>query len=193
MAFLEKAKKQDLVLLAEELGQKVSDKMTNIELRNIIIGSKDYEEEFVRDQLSVILEERFERESEEKIARQLAIEEKIARQHAIQQLRWESELNELRLEIESIRSNVKRTSCAEDRKKTSSNYRISIGRAEEHVRETSPAVLMAEATIPVTTTIKEEKGMDDLRVVYVKGEQEMVNAVMDTGAQMPVVRPDVVF
>ncbi|GFV63545.1 hypothetical protein TNCV_4389102 [Trichonephila clavipes] len=64
--FLEKAKKQDLVLLAEELGQKVSDKMTNIELRNIIIRSKDYEEEFVRDQLSVILEERFERESEEK-------------------------------------------------------------------------------------------------------------------------------
>ncbi|GFU29790.1 transposable element Tc1 transposase [Trichonephila clavipes] len=58
----QKAKKQDLVLLAEELGQKVSDKMTNIELRNIIIGSKDYEEEFVRDQLSVILEERFERE-----------------------------------------------------------------------------------------------------------------------------------
>ncbi|GFW35313.1 hypothetical protein TNCV_640531 [Trichonephila clavipes] len=195
MAFLGKAKKQDLVLLAEELGQKISDKMTNIELRNIIIGSKDYEEEFVRDQLSVILEERFERESEEKIARQLAIEEeKIARQHAIQQLRWESELNELRLEIESIRSNVKRTSCAEDRKKTSSNYRISIGRAEEHVRETSPAVLMAEATIPVTTPIKEEKGMDDLRVVYVKvkGEQEMVNAVIDTGAQMPVVRPDVV-
>ncbi|GFW82149.1 hypothetical protein TNCV_5056241 [Trichonephila clavipes] len=193
--FGEKLKKQDLVLLAEELGQKVSDKMTNIELRNIIIGSKDYEEEFVRDQLSVILEERFERESEEKIARQLAIEEeKIARQHAIQQLRWESELNELRLEIESIRSNVKRTSCAEDRKKTSSNYRISIGRAEEHVRETSPAVLMAEATIPVTTPIKEEKGMDDLRVVYVKvkGEQEMVNAVIDTGAQMPVVRPDVV-
>ncbi|GFV81382.1 hypothetical protein TNCV_2033911 [Trichonephila clavipes] len=36
--------------------------------------------------------------------------------------------------------------------------------------------------------------MDDLRVVYVKvkGEQEMANAVMDTGAQMPVVRPDVV-
>ncbi|GFV35931.1 hypothetical protein TNCV_2866901 [Trichonephila clavipes] len=100
MAFLGKAKKKDLVLLAEELGQK--------------------------------------------------------------QIRWESELNQLRLEIESIRSNVRRTSCVEDRKKTSSNYRISIGRAEEHVRETSPAVLMAEATIP-TIPIKEEKGMDDLR------------------------------
>ncbi|GFV49107.1 hypothetical protein TNCV_236411 [Trichonephila clavipes] len=160
--------------------------MTIINLKNIIIGSKDYEEEFVKAQLSVISEERVERETEEK----------IARQHAIQQLRWESELNELRLEIESIRSNVKRMSCAEDRKKTSSNYRISIGRAGEHMRETSPAVLMAEATIPVTTPIKEENGMggDDLRFVYVKvkGEQEMVNAVMDTGAQMPVVRPDVV-
>ncbi|GFS66996.1 hypothetical protein TNCV_2527841 [Trichonephila clavipes] len=178
MAFLEKAKKQDLVLLAEELGQKVSDKMTMIDLKNIIIGSKDYEEEFVRAQLSVISEERVERETEEK----------ITRQHAIQQIRWESELNELRLEIESIRSNVRWTSCVEDRMKTSSNYRISIGRAEEHVRETSPAVLMAEATIPVTTPIKEEKRMDDLRVVYikVKGEQEMVNAVIDTGAQMPV-------
>ncbi|GFW61828.1 hypothetical protein TNCV_2911521, partial [Trichonephila clavipes] len=76
MAFLEKAKKQDLVLLAEELGQK----------------------------------------------------------------------------IEVFGSNVKRTSCAEDRKKTSSNYRILVSEAEETcVRETSPAVLMAEATIPVTT------------------------------------------
>ncbi|GFX70071.1 hypothetical protein TNCV_4615091 [Trichonephila clavipes] len=163
MAFLEKAKKQDLVLLAEELGQK----------RNALKGK-------VRKKSPGSSQSRRKK--------------KIARQHAIQQLRWESELNELRLEIESIRSNVKRTSCAEDRKKTSSNYRISIGRAEEHVRETSPAVLMAEATIPVTTPIKEEKGMDDLRVVYVKvkGEQEMVNAVIDTGAQMPVVRPDVV-
>ncbi|GFX47354.1 hypothetical protein TNCV_4691591 [Trichonephila clavipes] len=59
-------------------------------------------------------------------------------------------------------------SYAEDPNKTSSNYRISIGRAEEHVRETSPAVLMAEATIPVTTPIKEEKGIDDLRVIHVK-------------------------
>ncbi|GFW21485.1 CCHC-type domain-containing protein [Trichonephila clavipes] len=75
MAFLGKAKKQDLVLLAEELGQKVSDKMTNIELRNIIIGSKDYEEEFVRAQLSVILEERLERESEEKIQQQREFED----------------------------------------------------------------------------------------------------------------------
>ncbi|GFY56150.1 hypothetical protein TNIN_214531 [Trichonephila inaurata madagascariensis] len=53
---------------------------------------------------------------------------------------------------------------------------------------------MAEATIPLTTPIKEEKGIDDLRVVHVKvkGEQEMVNDVIDTGAQMPIVRADFV-
>ncbi|GFS73043.1 hypothetical protein TNCV_3606381 [Trichonephila clavipes] len=70
-------------------------------------------------------------------------EDKIARQDAIEQPHLGSELHKLRLEIESIRSNVRRTSCTDDHKKTSSNYRISIGRAEEHVRETSPAVLMA--------------------------------------------------
>ncbi|GFV96565.1 hypothetical protein TNCV_3260291 [Trichonephila clavipes] len=83
--------------------------------------------------------------------------------------------------MESIRSDVRWTSCAEDPKKTSSNYRISIGRAEEHVRETFSAVLIAETTIPVATPVKEEKAMDDLRVVHVKvkGEQEMVNSVID--------------
>ncbi|GFU80920.1 hypothetical protein TNCV_1276671 [Trichonephila clavipes] len=93
MAFLWKAKKQDLVLLAEELGQKVSDKMTNIDLKNIIISSKEYEEKFVRSQLSVILQERFERESEEK----------IARQYAIEQQQREFELEKMRLEIERSR------------------------------------------------------------------------------------------
>ncbi|GFU62900.1 hypothetical protein TNCV_908361 [Trichonephila clavipes] len=83
-------------------------------------------------------------------------EGKVARQHAIEQLRLESDLHKLRLEIESIRSNVRRTSCVED-PKTSSNYRTSIGRAEEHVREISPAVLLAEATIPVTTFSRKKR------------------------------------
>ncbi|GFV27968.1 hypothetical protein TNCV_132851 [Trichonephila clavipes] len=105
--------------------------MTILDLKNIIIGSKDYEE-FVRAQLSVILEERVEREREEKIARQHAIEEEnIAKQYTIEQqqrefeleiLHLESVLHKLRLEIGSIRSNVRRASYVEDPKKTSSNY-----------------------------------------------------------------------
>ncbi|GFW42915.1 hypothetical protein TNCV_734481 [Trichonephila clavipes] len=57
-----------------------------------------------------------------------------------------------------------------------------------------PAVLMAEATIPVNS-YQGRKGNGRFKgcfYVKVKGEQEMVNAVIDTGAQMPVVRPDVV-
>ncbi|GFV30896.1 hypothetical protein TNCV_4013301 [Trichonephila clavipes] len=121
--------------------------MTNIELRNIIIGSKDYEEEFVRDQLSVILEERFERESEEKIARQLAIEEENRQAARNPAAALGIELNELRLEIESIRSNGRVV-----QKIVRRHLQITelVSGAEEHVRETSPAVLMAEATIPVT-------------------------------------------
>ncbi|GFX51014.1 hypothetical protein TNCV_2733651 [Trichonephila clavipes] len=48
---------------------------------------------------------------------------------------------------------------------------------------------MAKAAIPVTTI----KGIEELRVVHVKGkgEQEVVNAVIVTGAQMPVLRADV--
>ncbi|GFS42575.1 hypothetical protein TNIN_165151 [Trichonephila inaurata madagascariensis] len=107
-------------------------------------------------------------------------------------LRLESELHTLRLETGSIRSNVGRASYAEDLKKTSSNYRISIVRAEEPLRETSPAVLMAEATIPVTTPIKEEKKVDDSRAIHFKDEQEIMNAAIDTGAQIPMVRADIV-
>ncbi|GFY78772.1 hypothetical protein TNIN_452791 [Trichonephila inaurata madagascariensis] len=51
---------------------------------------------------------------------------------------------------------------------------------------------MAEVTIPVTTPIKEERGIDDSRVVHVKGEQGIVNAAVDTGDQVPAVRADVV-
>ncbi|GFV20324.1 hypothetical protein TNCV_4140871 [Trichonephila clavipes] len=142
MAFLEKAKKQDLILLAEDLGLRVSDKMTVIDLKNITIGSKDYEEEFVKAYLSVISEERVEKETEKK---------------STGSTQSNTELHKLRLEIESIRSNVRRTSCEEDPNKTSSNYRISIGRAEKHMGETSPAVLMAKATIPVTTPNEEKK------------------------------------
>ncbi|GFT82865.1 hypothetical protein TNCV_4434171 [Trichonephila clavipes] len=129
-------------------------------------------------------------DAEERVERET--KEKIARQHAIKQLRLESELHKLRLDIESTRSNVRRTSCAEDPKKTSSNYRISIKRAEEHVRETSPAVLMAESAIPVTTPIKVENGIDDSWVVHIKGEQGILNAAIDTGVQIPVVIADVV-
>ncbi|GFY59063.1 hypothetical protein TNIN_488031 [Trichonephila inaurata madagascariensis] len=192
MAFLGKVEKQDLILLAEDLGLRVSDKMTIRDLKNIIIGSKDYEEEFVKAYLFVIPFIRVKKEEEEGVARHYEFkQQREQREFELEKLRLESELDKLRLETGSIRSNVTRESCAEDPQKTSSNYRISIVRADEHVRETS-AVLMAKVMIPVLTRIKEEKEIDDLRAVHVKGEQEIVNAAIDTGAQVSVVRANVV-
>ncbi|GFY39024.1 hypothetical protein TNIN_32041 [Trichonephila inaurata madagascariensis] len=115
MAFLGKAEKQDLNLLAEDLGLRISDKMTIIDLKNIISGSKDYEEEFVKAYLSVISEERVERKTEEKIARQHAIkQQRETHEFELEKLRLESGLHKLRLGTESIRSNVRRASCAEE-------------------------------------------------------------------------------
>ncbi|GFV23441.1 hypothetical protein TNCV_4781531 [Trichonephila clavipes] len=65
--------------------------MTNIELRNIIIRSKDYEEEFVRDQLSVILEERLERKGW-RYRSFLTLFERQAKRIGVEKTRWVSAL-----------------------------------------------------------------------------------------------------
>ncbi|GFY42990.1 hypothetical protein TNIN_279481 [Trichonephila inaurata madagascariensis] len=89
--------------------------MTLLDLKNIIIGSKDYEEEFVKAYLYIISEERIKKFEEERVTRHYEFEQQqIARQHAIEQqreqrefeleqLRLESELDKLRLETGSIR------------------------------------------------------------------------------------------
>ncbi|GFW71436.1 hypothetical protein TNCV_1924081, partial [Trichonephila clavipes] len=53
---------------------------------------------------------------------------------------------------------LSRTSCAEDRKEEHLQITELVSEGRGTCRETSPAVLMAEATIPVTTPIKEERG-----------------------------------
>ncbi|GFY42033.1 probable ubiquitin carboxyl-terminal hydrolase MINDY-4 [Trichonephila inaurata madagascariensis] len=86
-------------------------------------------------------------------------------------MRLESKLHKLRLETESIWSNVRRASYAEDPKKTSSNYRITIVWAEEHVRETSPAVLTAKATRYQCPQNVDNRGTTQITSAF--GEHEM--------------------
>ncbi|GFW51684.1 hypothetical protein TNCV_1186161 [Trichonephila clavipes] len=58
MAFLERSRKEDLRMLATELGLAPSDNLKIIELKGLITFSDSYDEEFVKDVLSVIVEER---------------------------------------------------------------------------------------------------------------------------------------
>ncbi|GFV54363.1 retrovirus-related Pol polyprotein from transposon 297 [Trichonephila clavipes] len=58
MAFLGRSRKEDLRMLATELGLAPSDNLKIIELKDVTTNSNRYDEEFVKDVLSVIVEER---------------------------------------------------------------------------------------------------------------------------------------
>ncbi|CAL1282026.1 unnamed protein product [Larinioides sclopetarius] len=69
MAFLGRSKKVDLQCLAEELGETVTKDMKVVDLKKKILGSTEYEEEFVKELLERIVNER-----EEEIKRQNELE-----------------------------------------------------------------------------------------------------------------------
>ncbi|GFU20216.1 retrovirus-related Pol polyprotein from transposon 17.6 [Trichonephila clavipes] len=65
MAFWGKGRKKDLVHVATELGEAVSEDMKVIELKQIIVGSKNFEVEFVRNLLETVMSERMDGERTE--------------------------------------------------------------------------------------------------------------------------------
>ncbi|GFW38640.1 uncharacterized protein TNCV_3880071 [Trichonephila clavipes] len=67
MAFLGRSRKEDLRMLATELGLAPSDNLKIIELKDLITNSDRYDEEFVKDMLSVIVEERTATEKNKKL------------------------------------------------------------------------------------------------------------------------------
>ncbi|GFT43958.1 uncharacterized protein TNCV_1822081 [Trichonephila clavipes] len=66
MSFWGKGRKKDLVLVVTELGEAVSEDMKVIELKQIIVGSKNFEEEFVKNLLESVVNERMESENLER-------------------------------------------------------------------------------------------------------------------------------
>ncbi|GFT86268.1 hypothetical protein NPIL_45991 [Nephila pilipes] len=58
MAYLAKDRKADLRYIAEKLGERVTDDLKTIHIKNLIINSTNYEEEFARKMLNAILQER---------------------------------------------------------------------------------------------------------------------------------------
>ncbi|GFU88613.1 uncharacterized protein TNCV_4442901 [Trichonephila clavipes] len=58
MAYLGKGRIAELRYITKQLGEKVTDDLKIIDLRNLIINSPNYEEELVREMLNMIIEKR---------------------------------------------------------------------------------------------------------------------------------------
>ncbi|GFY43228.1 uncharacterized protein TNIN_437281 [Trichonephila inaurata madagascariensis] len=58
MAYLGKGRIAELRYIAKQLGEKVTDELKIIHLKNLIVNSPNYEEEFVREMLNMIIEKR---------------------------------------------------------------------------------------------------------------------------------------
>ncbi|GFY66581.1 uncharacterized protein TNIN_479511 [Trichonephila inaurata madagascariensis] len=58
MAYLGKGRIAELRYIAKQLGEKVTNDLKIIDLKNLIVNSPNYEEEFVREMLNMIIEKR---------------------------------------------------------------------------------------------------------------------------------------
>ncbi|GFW38813.1 hypothetical protein TNCV_3881801 [Trichonephila clavipes] len=79
MAYLDKGRREDLFVLATELNLKFDKSMTIATLKDLIIGSEDYDEELTKNIHSTIVEDRKAREENLRIEEQkekLRIEER---------------------------------------------------------------------------------------------------------------------
>ncbi|GFV33293.1 uncharacterized protein TNCV_1498151 [Trichonephila clavipes] len=82
---------------------------------------------------------------------------------------------------------------AKNHKETSHNRQINAVETNERFQEQSSAILTAKVAIPVYSPNKEDEKIDELQFVFhIKCGNEILKAVIDTGAQISVVRADVV-
>ncbi|GFS69390.1 hypothetical protein TNCV_4011911 [Trichonephila clavipes] len=97
MAFLGRSRKEDLRMLATELGLAPSDNLKIIELKDLITNSDRYDEEFVKHMLlSVIVEERTATEKQ----KAADLEEKQKAVVVAQQREREFELEKMKIQLE---------------------------------------------------------------------------------------------
>lgn len=102
MAFLGKGKKCDMIALAQEMQIEVPHDSRIFEIKDLIIKSHNYEENFVRDYFKTIVDERLFREEQERIAQEKKEkEENLAREEKEKEKEKNFELEKLRLQIEA--------------------------------------------------------------------------------------------
>ncbi|GBO08092.1 hypothetical protein AVEN_191826-1 [Araneus ventricosus] len=100
MSIFAGARKCDLEVLAEELGETVDDSHKLKDLKNMILANKEYDEESVKEWMNTIINERKEREENEIRKEEIAeqkMQEEIAeqkRQEEIAERRRQDEIAE---------------------------------------------------------------------------------------------------
>ncbi|GFR26053.1 CCHC-type domain-containing protein [Trichonephila clavata] len=199
MAYLGKARKEDLRLLAEELNLNVGDNMKISDLRKLITTHPDYDEDFSKNQLTIIIEDRKLREQQETILKQQEFENRRLREQqemVLKQQEFEKEkerldrefqTEKLRLENERLRG---LTSSPEAKENYIAGSNIITAKGTE--LESTKEVVTARVSIPVNVPINTRNGIDDLQLVDIKCGQTSIKAVIDTGAQISVLREDLI-
>ncbi|GFT38435.1 hypothetical protein TNCV_1195651 [Trichonephila clavipes] len=105
MAYLGKGQREDLFVLATELNLKFNKSMTFATLKDLIIGSEDYDEELTKNIHSTIVEDRKAREENLRIEEQkekLRIEEREEKLR-FEQLRLDEQKRKDEFELEKLR------------------------------------------------------------------------------------------
>ncbi|GFS89802.1 retrovirus-related Pol polyprotein from transposon opus [Trichonephila clavipes] len=122
-------------------------------------------------------------------------------------------------EYESVRANVKGAHSNDNRYRPTNNKFVSVNKGARHLarecpkntRKTPPhnarsniitakgtelektkEVVTARVSIPVSVPINTRNGIDDLQLVDIKCGQTYIKAVIDTGAQISVLREDLI-
>ncbi|GFW57328.1 hypothetical protein TNCV_542421 [Trichonephila clavipes] len=95
MAYLGKGRREDLFVLTTELNLKFDKSMTIATLRDLIIGSENYDEELTKNIHSTIVEDRKTREENLRIEEQ---KEKLRIEEREENLRIEEQKEKLRIE-----------------------------------------------------------------------------------------------
>ncbi|GFQ75938.1 CCHC-type domain-containing protein [Trichonephila clavata] len=234
MAYLGKARKEDLRLLAEELNLNVGDNMKISDLSKLITTHPDYDEEFSKNQLTIIIEDRKLREQQEIENRKLREQQEMAlKQQEIEnrRLREQQEMVLKQQEFEKENQRLDREFQLEKLRKTKLPVEPNTGTSRgfkpkcficenvghlarecpKNTRKTPPRnarsntittkgaelestkeVVTARVSILVSVPINTRNGIDDLQFVDIKCGQTSIKAVIDTGAQISVLREDLI-
>ncbi|GFY56727.1 retrovirus-related Pol polyprotein from transposon opus [Trichonephila inaurata madagascariensis] len=202
MTYLGKARKEHLRLLAEELNLNVGDNMKIADLSKLITTHPDYDEEFSSTHNNI--ERRVPDDVREKLV-DIWVKSIVPGDLADKLDEYES----VRANVTGAHSNDTRSfkhkcfisenvrhlarECPKNTRKTPPRYARSniitaMGSELEFIKE----VVTARVSIPVSVTINTKNGIDDLRLVDIKCEQMSIKAVIDTGAQISVLREDLI-